>query len=361
MEQQINIYPHEIIMGFILLTWVSQFGRIRRIDQIKAIGRSIGIFLAILFLSLVNGFWQYDLLQNLVGLLYWGRLVLYFGFFIFLVGWLNQGDSPSLNNKKTVKRGLIAFVILVILFSYIQYFLYPDLRNLYYLGWDPHWFRVFGLFFDPSITGVIFIMLFFWVLEAGKIGTVKLMGEIALLGLILLTYSRIVYLSFIAGLIYYFWKKITFKKILIFIFSFLLLILLLPRPFGESVRLERIFTIETRLKDYQEGLSLYVKKPFLGYGYNRLRYVRDQDLISHAGANFSSSFLTILVASGILGLLAFLIMLVEFYRIGNLLSKTLLIVVSLASVFDNVLLVSFALIVFLIISAVSIPLFDKKQ
>lgn len=360
-KQQVNIYPHEIIMGFILLSQIRQIGRIRRIDQIRPIGRSIVTFLAILFLSLINGFWQYNLLQNLVGLLYWGRLVLYFGFFVAIISWLNRKDEGHWERKKIIEKGLTIFVGLTVIFSYLQYFLYPNLRNLYYLGWDPHWFRVFGLFFDPTITGIIFVLLFFWLVGIKKTGLIGRMGQIGLIGLILLTYSRITYLSFIVGLAYYFRKQITLRSFLIVFLSLVVVILLLPRPFGESVRLERLFTIEARTEDYREGLSLFVKKPLLGYGYNRLRYARDQDALSHAGANFSSSFLTILVSTGIVGFLALLVLLVELYRRVNFLGKTSLILVSVASLFDNVLLVSFVLVVLLTVLALSTPLFGKKQ
>lgn len=347
--QQVNIYIHEIVMAVMVMKQIGQIHRIR-------VGKEIIFFLGILLLSLVNNFWQFNLQQNLIGFLYWARLTLYLAFFTVLLNWGSRG-----RNKGILGKGLNVFVTLTIIFSYLQYFLYPNLRNLYYLGWDPHQSRVFGFFFDTSISGAILVMMFFWMVGREKIRLIGLIGQIGLIGLILLTYSRITYLSFIVGVIYYLSKKTTLKKILFLIFIFSFLIFLLPRPFGEGVKLERVFTIEARAIDFKEGLKLWWKKPILGYGYNRLRYVRQADNFTHAGASFSSSFLTILATSGLIGLIGLIGFIGRIFKQGNHLIRTIILIAIVASLFDNVLLNNFVLLLLLLIVAISSNLlFDKS-
>lgn len=347
LDQQVNIYLHEIVMAFVVIGQIRQIGLIRRI-------REILLFLGVLLLSLINNFWQFSWLENLVGFLYWLRLVLYFGFFFILFCHLKEEKTAS----KTVRWGLNIFLLLTVIFSYLQYFLYSDLRNLVYLGWDPHQYRVFGLFFDTSVAGIIFVILFFWLIAQQEMGQIRLIGVIGLIGLILLTYSRITYLSFIVGMIYYFKDKISFVKIIGLIFGFLILIFLLPRPVGESVKLERWFTIEARMNDWRKGIKIWKENPILGLGYNRIRSVK-KELQSHAGASFSSTFFTLLVASGIVGLAVLINLMRHFYLKTNNLGRTVVIVVVTASLFDNIFLNNLVLLLFISILALTIPLFDS--
>ena len=115
--------------------------------------------------------------------------------------------------------------------------------------------------------------------------------------------------------------------------------------------------IEYFFRDYQGGctpnpdimcnreikFNLFLKKPIIGYGYNRLRYVRSRS-ISHAGASFSSSYLTILVSSGIAGLIG-LISTMRLIWIRKKNARTLLLFLTTVSLFDNVLLHPFILFI----------------
>ena len=43
-------------------------------------------------------------------------------------------------------------------------FVYPDLRNLWYLGWDPHYYRVFATLLDPNYVGILLVLtIFVWI------------------------------------------------------------------------------------------------------------------------------------------------------------------------------------------------------
>lgn len=339
-EQVINIYLYEMIMGIglIVLFFLSGFKRLL-IELYKK--KAILFFLGVLLISLINNFWNFSLKENFIGFLYWFRLFFYFIFFIAL--------SIQKNTRiiLAIKRGFYFFIYLTIFFSFIQYFLYPDLRNLYYLGWDPHQYRVFGSFFDTTISGIIFMILFFYFLNERKYkqSIINRLILFLLFILLILTYSRITYLSIICGLIFYFYNR----RIIFIIFFLFFSIILLPRFPGESTNLARYFTIEARINNYREGIEYWLKRPFLGWGYNRIRFLRSVDNINHAGANFSSSFLTIAVSSGVVGLFAFIKLLYIFFSSNDRLVKTITFAVGFASLLDNVFLVNFVLFLFLMI------------
>lgn len=366
-DQRLNIYLHEVVMGVVL---IGGFGVVRGIREIREIGKYITIFLGILLLTLINNFWKFGALENSIGFLYLARLAIYFGFFFVLLGRGNKGDKGNMGD---VKNAIGFFGWLTIFFSFLQYFLYPDLRNLYYLGWDPHHYRVFGLFFDTTVAGVIYSILFFWDLPAGRQGLGEMRPSLAkasagkrikivsLVLLILLTYSRITYFVFIIGMIYFFKDIISYKKIAIILVSFLALLFVLPRPGGAGVQLERIFSIESRVKDQKEGLEIWSKNPLLGVGFNRIRSLKKAPVESHSGAGFSSSLVTLLAASGILGVLGVLGVVGGLWVKVDKLGKTLIIVVSMASFFDNIFLNNFVLLLFLSFMAMVIDPFQKKS
>ena len=179
----------------------------------------------------------------------------------------------------------------------------------------------------------------------------------ALIGLF--TYSRGFLISILAAVIGY---SLVVKKnwlLLILVAEIVILfVAVAPTPFvypsrlaersgGEGVNLLRTSTIQSRMVDYDQGLKLWQKNPVLGVGYNRIRYFK-QDLgeelrgASHAGASFHSSYLIILVTTGVIGLVAFVYWLWTTSKISNfaLISAVFLGVYSL---FDNILLHPFIL------------------
>jgi hypothetical protein len=225
----------------------------------------------------------------------------------------------------------------------LQYFLYPNLRNLIYLGWDPHLFRIFGVFFDTSIASTIFgVIIIFLILNYKKFtfsvfSRVLLLISYIVLGL--LTYSRGFYISILTTLFVYFIfsKKLKALIVVLLIFSFGLLVL--PRPFGEGVNLLRTYSIESRIKDYDEGILEWKSSPVFGIGYNHLKSIRSKNYIipSHSASAYQSSFLTILVTSGLIGLIAFMLALKRLWFF-NPNAKFYMIFLSVFSLMDNILL-----------------------
>ncbi len=320
-NQQINLYLYEITLTLSLLILFFKY-RLEPIRQAWKKFKPIFLFLGILLASLLISCSKYNLFENFVASLYFFRLVLYFSYFFYL-------KRHSLN----IRKGIFLIAILTIISTLIQYFLYPDLRNLFYLGWDPHLYRTFGVFFDTSISAAIF-GIFFLISNQPLIKIIYLI-------LVALSFSRSIYLGLFLTLIYLFARQKQFKKLILFLLFFIFLILVIPKPSGEGVNLKRIYSINSRVEDYRQGIELWKKKPIFGYGYNRIRYIKKSDSL-HSGAGFNSSFLTILVSSGIIGLFSIVWVLWSLRKL-NKIAPILLIFLSTVSLFDNVLLHPFIL------------------
>lgn len=347
LDQHVNIYLHEVILLLIIIFYILKIILIKKTKlgkKLNPLEKAMVIFLSILLLSFINGFYQFTLSQNIVGFLYFGRVCMYFLFFFTLTHWNSQNNEQS---QKMIRKGIIIFAALTIIFSYLQYFLYPNLRNLFYLGWDPHYYRVFGLFFDTSTAGIIYLLLYLWLDNQNM--RCKGVVKTSILILILLTYSRITYVTFLLSQLYSMVFDGFARKKLVIIILFSMGIFLIPRPAGEGGKLSRTYTISARINNYKEGLLLWTKRPFLGYGYNRLRYIRGEKNINHAGASFSSSYLMILVSSGLLGLFSFLFLFYSLFRYASHRAKVLVFVVAFSSLFDNIFLNNFVMTIFFIL------------
>ena len=136
------------------------------------------------------------------------------------------------------------------------------------------------------------------------------------------------------------------KKLKLLLLGILFVIILpfLPRPGGDGVKLERVFSIKQRIDNYQDSLVIIKDHPVFGVGFNTLRYYQNQPL-SHAGAGLDSSLLFVLATTGILGFLAYLNLLNHIYK-TSLLIKISLIVLLTHSLFQNSLFYPWILIWF---------------
>jgi len=332
-NQQVNFYLYEVILTLSLFILFFKY-RFKPIKENWKKFLPIFIFLGILLVSLLVNITKFTQFENLVGLLYLYRLHLYFIYFFYLQYHTQKNKKFS----KVIKNGIFIVAVLTIISTLIQYFLYPDLRNLFYLGWDPHLYRTFGVFFDTSIAAAIFGIFLLTVNQP--------IIKIIYLLLVALSFSRSIYLGLSLTLIYLFIQQKRFKHIFLFLLIFTSLISIIPKPSGEGVNLSRLYSIESRIVDYREGIELWKNKPIFGYGYNRIRYIKNSNSV-HSGAAFSSIFITILVSSGILGLLSFIWALWSLRKI-NRIAPRLLLFLCIISLFDNILLHPFILFLFFI-------------
>lgn len=348
--QQVNIYLYEPL---ILIATVILLGNYGTSPIKEAIKKKKFLFLFISFLGVAYffGINKFTLFENFVGILYWIRLAIYGIYWIYLTRWTTE----SKKNQNHLQWVFLLFIFITAIVSLIQYFLYPELRNLIYQGWDPHLYRVFGTFFDTSIAAAIYGMIFI-VIFLRRNNFLKnrwLYFGLMILYILfsVLSFSRSLYISLIVILVMNGLIKNKLKIAAGLLLIFVVLIILVPKPFGEGVNLIRIFSIQSRLQDYRMAQKLWEKNPILGVGYNRIRYQKVQLNIieevsadvTHSGASFHSSFLTVLVAGGVIGLALFILTLFELAR-NNFISRNLIIFLSIFSLSDNIILHPFVLL-----------------
>lgn len=284
----VTVYAHDIALILLLI-----FSRKKNFTGQLCF--PIVLFVWTGVMSLVANVYRYPTNELFTGSLYLVRWILYAS-----VYFAAQRASPQF-----IFAGLYGFGVSLAALGLVQYVWYPYLRNLSYLGWDPHLFRVFTTLLDPNFAGIIFVLTLF----LGTKQKYSLVTQGITLLAFFLTFSRSSYLAFFVGLFFILKKtKYMFGALTIF----LLIVLLLPKPDGEGVKLFRTVSTFARIGNWQRGLELVRELRPFGYGFNTLRYeqrrrgwVDDSQIISKAGAGLDNSLLFVWATTGVLGLAAF--------------------------------------------------------
>lgn len=285
----------------------------------------IFLFISAAILSQIVNFGNYEAEQIKIGLLYLFRWVLYAALYFVFVDIGRKFQKP-------IQNYMILSGVLILIFGFIQYKFYPSLKNLYYLGWDDHLYRLFSSFLDPNFAGVFIVLfiifIFFQKFKNSYIKFVILIGSIAAL---ILTYSRGAILMLLASTFIYSLLKKNYKLIggLIGVLV-LITIALSPNFHTVNTDLFRMPSLTQRIENINQTLYVYRENPVFGVGFNNFRYARDRyvqkdwvDYPSHAGAGSDNSFALILATTGIPGILAYLYLLYKILRLGlNNLKKT---------------------------------------
>lgn len=232
--------------------------------------------------------------------------------------------SARLFSRKQIFKPLCLSLIVFSVLGLLQYLFFPDMRFLKYLGFDDHYYRLIGSFYDPNFSGAIFAGFSLFFLALGQ-----WLPSLALVVLLAFTFSRASYLVFLVGIfgLLYFRKK---WSLLIYLFLLALIVYFIPKPFGEGVNLLRTFSIFSRLDSWQTGLDLFLQKPILGWGYNTLRSITGERF------QIDNSFLYLAATTGLVGLLTFFNLLKKaLFQIVFLPSKIFLVTLLLHSMFNN--------------------------
>ncbi len=299
----IVLHPIDFVVGVGLIVFL--LGKYKR-------PKIFGYILSFLGVALFSYLLSYTIFEGkriYIGGLYLLRLFAYSSFFV--LAW-----NTAKNNKKysnNLFSSLIIVTLAVSIFGFLQYFIYPDARNFAIWGWDDHYFRLFSTFLDPGHTSVILVFGFL----AALVRYLERKDKKLLLVLatiivsIAFTYSRAGYLALASGLFVVLLLKKNLRLFFILITAFVLLIVSLPRPGGEGVKLERTASIALRMEDYRDTLAIFNKAPLFGVGYNnmciaRAKFLNQINLGSHACSGSVSTLLLILATTGIAGFLIFL-------------------------------------------------------
>jgi len=299
------VYVHDIILAILVVLYIKKIRRSKLIIPIAA-------FIAAAILSLLVNVWRFPLPELGLGSLYLVRWALYGALYVLV---LQNYVDPKLWLKGLYAVG-VGFGIL----GLIQFFLYPDLRNLMYLGWDPHYYRVFSTLLDPNFLGIIlvFTLLLGFGILTKKNRMVVIAGQLVSFVALLLTYSRSSFLALGAAIVV--WAVIQKRwKLFIILAAFACLLVILPKIPGDTLSLTRLDSSLARVGNWQESLQLIAKAPVFGYGFNTLRYLSPAagDIVSKAAAGVDSSVLFILATTGIVGCAAYANLFISMIRTGR--------------------------------------------
>jgi len=280
-----------------------------RIKNIPTFIYPLFIFIAIGSIGLIINPWL-DPLQKIASFLYALRLLLYILLFIQLYTKMRERDFVK--DLMFFTGGVITFL------GFFQYFFYPNLRNLYYLGWDDHLYRLFSTFLDPNFAGAyfaLFCLYCLWRYLGENIYLKKIMyASVGLSSIIalFLTYSRTGMVMLIVGIVVYlsFYKKL---KILFFALISLIVLFFIFAGDLEGLNPLRSASVIARLDSLQNAFIIFLYNPVIGIGFNAYRYAQiyygfrggDLSLTSHADAGSDNSYLFIAATTGVIGLFLF--------------------------------------------------------
>lgn len=308
-------------------------------------------FSSMAVVSLIININSYTQNQLIISSLYLFRFITYsMLYFVFV--------DIGKKYKEVIPKYMFLGGSIILTFGYVQFFLFRNLREFAYLGWDFHLNRLFSTFFDPNFTGAFLTLLFFFVLIMRKeIFSEKWLNFSYLflflnLIAIILTFSRGAYLMLVFSVITY--SLFTRRWLLtagVIVTIIIFFIIIIPSFGNESTNLLRHASVKSRVISVEKAINIWEQKP-LGVGFNSYRYARDKYednversiVVSHAGAGVDNSYVFVLVTTGIFGILAFIYLILGIFKLGykNIKSNkiALVLVVSMVGLAVNALTIN---------------------
>lgn len=294
------VYIHDILLVILLVEGFVQYAMRGKLVRPKLFA-AIALFAGLAVLSLLANSGVFPLFSLELSSLYLLRWVFYAMLYVLVV---QEFVAPAF-----WLWGLYATGVGLGALGLAQFFLYPDLRNLSYLGWDPHYYRLFSTFLDPNFTGIyivltLFLGMYLWQERKMRIWVAG--GQIVAFVSLLLTYSRSSFLALVGGFALIALLKKQWMIILV-VLAFIAVVILLPKTPGSTLNLLRTDSTFARVGNWQEGVNLMSWAPILGHGFDTLRYLSAEsgDVISKSASGLDSSILFVGATTGILGLGAF--------------------------------------------------------
>lgn len=267
------------------------------------------------------------------GIAYLVRFALYAVFAWSLVLWKTHTNKP----EDKLWWGTTLWLFLMALLGIGQYLLFPDTRILVELGWDDHLSRAFGTLFDPTFYGAITALGSIWFFYQGSVRSKKIPPLIWQIGYAIsllattLSFSRAAYIAYVAGFLGLA-GILRQRRILLAIPLLIMALFLVPKDGGgEGQKLLRTRSIEQRIDhaEYQTQ-NWSNREVVLGRGWifsdaqerrtaglaqeYQLQEIPETVQYNHAQL-VDSTYLQIVLTSGLIGLLLFLLFLSNWWHI----------------------------------------------
>jgi len=293
--------------------------------KLPELAKIMAVFLGIALFSFLINVFTVPAFSLVSSFLYFLRLFEYFLFFWSVADFLKESYLP-------VSTYLIFAGLAVAVLALGQYFLVPDTRFIYNLGWDEHYFRAIGSFLDPAFTALLINLSFIIWLSRSFDRKVKniywwSLGLIFLVS-IGLSFSRLNYGVLLLSAILIFIIRKKTKLITLIVILFISMIFFLPKPAGEGVNLLRTNSVFAKLENYQLAWKIIADHPVFGVGFNNYRitqrkygFLSEENWQStNAGAGADNSFLFTWATTGIFGFLTLLFLLARIMQKSILLA-----------------------------------------
>lgn len=303
------LYGQDIALSLLVLASVFRHGLFKKLRNFSLL-RPITLFVCLGVVSLLVNIPNYPIPVIAKGSLYLLRWAVYGLFYGVII--------TSLRSSRFWLVWLGSFGVALSAIGLLQLVWYPDLRNLWYLGWDPHYYRVFATLLDPNYIGIllvltIYVLLYLYIHSARWRLVIGLVLSIVGLAL-LLTYSRSSYLALLGGMgvsIVFLkrWKEGVFLVLLI-----LFAVVYVPKPGGDTLSLDRYDSTVSRFQNWGQTITRIGERPLFGYGFNVVPFLGREEasgLPGRRGAGIDSSILFVGVTMGIAGLVSYLWLLYE--------------------------------------------------
>ncbi len=318
-----------------------------------------------IFATSLMHFWP-DFHQLLVVSLYLLRLdnIIALGLVIYLL------IREKTLTAREIQTWLVSVVSLIAILGFFQYVAIPDTRGLQLLGWDDHYFRLISTLFDPGFTGImlvigIAVVLVEWIRRRNWVNSTLLLTMTVAL---LLTYSRASYLAYLVMTLLLAWKLK--NKIVLFLLPlFLLGMVLLPRPGGEGVKLERTASVVSRIDSVTGSFSQFsLSDGVIGKGWYWKKEQNPTTLLYNAVVpNHSSaaenSYVFLFTSLGVIGVGISLSIVWQLLKVsqGSVEVQAVLLAVGVHALFTNTFFYPFVLIILAVIMARSAQGYREKS
>jgi len=283
--------------------------------------------------------------SGVFGFLHLLRFTAYTGFAaaVFKIG-------KSISIKKFIYDGLTAVSAFVAVLGLIQYRLLPDLRDLQYIGWDDHHFRLASTYLDPAFAGIIIVFGMLLVAEKltrgfrWKWGIILAFEFVALL----LTFSRSSMLALAAGTFVLTWQRGLAKYFIYTVLALVAGLAIVPKQTGEGVNLFRTYSVTAKIDNTKEALGIVRENSFLGVGFNNLCALRGGE-ISNSCSGADNVFAFAAATTGLVGLVVFVYLL---YLFSGAINTPIFAALLVHAQFTNTFFYNFAMAYFILLLVV---------
>ncbi len=315
-----SIIPNDVILPVLIIAWTW-----RRLSsgtwRLPRHSLTLPIIFVVLSmgLSLLMNRSDYSQHELISGSLYFLRWLEYLALFWLSFDFLRTHQRAQFYLKLLIWTGAG-----LALLGFVQLKLFPDFSFMVPKGWDPHIGRLLSTWFDPNFLAGYFTLLTsislavalsqpwrqarWWWVATGIMSVATV-----------LTFSRSGYVGFVVaiGLV-----ALIRSRALLYLggIAFIATILFVPRVQERVIGIRTIDeTAKLRLVSYNNAATVIADHPWFGVGYNLYKYVQVRygflkDTQEHSASGSDSSLLTIWVTTGVIGLIAYLWLLIAMLR-----------------------------------------------